>query len=112
MRNTILLSLLLGLTWITALIPTSAVQQYISVILNTSTGVYILAYSVLANRQVRGEVKERVSGRMSEIVSTYVSTTNAKEGSESNKWYRKNNSRNKILTRAGTDNSKGDSEKM
>ena len=28
MRNTILLSLLLGLTWLTALIPTSSFQQY------------------------------------------------------------------------------------
>ena len=61
LRNTILLSLLLGLTWITAAIPTSVVQQYISVILNASSGVYILVYSVLANKKVRGGVKERVS---------------------------------------------------
>ena len=61
LRNTILLSLLLGLTWITAAIPTSMVQQYISVILNASSGVYILVYSVLANKKVRGGVKERVS---------------------------------------------------
>ena len=55
------MSLLLGLTWITAAIPTSMVQQYISVILNASSGVYILVYSVLANKKVRGGVKERVS---------------------------------------------------
>ena len=51
MRNTILLSVLLGLPWITSLIPTSQLQQYISVILNASTGFYILAYSMMANKQ-------------------------------------------------------------
>ena len=70
LRNTVLLSLLLGLTWITAAIPTSAAQQYISVILNTSCGVYILVYSVLANRQVRGGVRERVSTYYSTVVSS------------------------------------------
>ena len=42
MRNTILLSLLLGVTWVMALLPYSLTQQYISVILNGSMGVYIL----------------------------------------------------------------------
>ena len=42
MRNTILLSLLLGLTWVMALIPHSLTQQYIAVILNGSMGMYIL----------------------------------------------------------------------
>ena len=74
MRNTILLSLLLGLTWIVALIPSSAVQQYITVILNASTGLYILAYSVLANRQIRGEVKEK----MSDLMSSYSTNTGDK----------------------------------
>ena len=91
MRNTVLLSLLLGLTWVTALLPYSLAQQYISVILNGSMGVYILgrclaqpprsqnnkyflfslpAYSVLANRKVRGGVTERLS----EVLSTYLAT--------------------------------------
>lgn len=70
LRNTVLLSLLLGLTWITAAIPTSAAQQYISVILNTSCGFYILVYSVLANRQVRGGVRERVSTYYSTVLSS------------------------------------------
>lgn len=65
MRNTILLSLLLGMTWITAIFYYSPVQQYITVILNASTGLYILAYSVLANREVRGEVREKISDLMS-----------------------------------------------
>ena len=42
MRNTVLLSLLLGLTWVMALIPYSLTQQYIAVILNASIGMYIL----------------------------------------------------------------------
>ena len=42
MRNTVLLSLLLGVTWVMALLPYSLAQQYISVILNGSMGVYIL----------------------------------------------------------------------
>lgn len=102
MRNTILLSLLLGLTWITALIPTSTVQQYITVILNASTGAYILAYSVITNRQVRGEVRERVSGRVSEMVSTFASTAEQSQGSESNKWYKKQKN---ILRRARPESS-------
>ena len=48
MRNTVLLSLLLGLTWVMALLPTSLVQQYISVILNGSMGMYIFGQSSLA----------------------------------------------------------------
>ena len=74
LRNTVLLSLLLGVTWITAAIQTDIVSLYISVILNASQGVYILVYSVLANTQVRGEVKQRLSG----VVSTYISSSQAK----------------------------------
>ena len=74
LRNTVLLSLLLGVTWITAAIQTDTVSLYISVILNASQGVYILIYSVLANTQVRGEVRERMSG----VVSSYISSSQAK----------------------------------
>ena len=74
LRNTVLLSLLLGVTWITAAIQTGTVSLYISVILNASQGVYILVYSVLANTQVRGEVSQRMSG----VVSTYISSSQAK----------------------------------
>ena len=79
LRNTVLLSLLLGVTWITAAIPTSSPSLYISVILNASQGIYILIYSVLANNQVRGDVKER----MSEVVSTYISSNQSKVGAGS-----------------------------
>ena len=48
MRNTILLSLLLGITWVMALLPYSLTQQYISVILNGSMGVYILGRCLLS----------------------------------------------------------------
>ena len=74
LRNTVLLSLLLGVTWLTAALQTGPVSLYISVILNASQGAYILVYSVLANNQVRGEVRER----MSEVVSTYISSGQAK----------------------------------
>ena len=91
MRNTILLSLLLGLTWVMALIPYSLIQQYISVILNASVGIYILgkssivvsepsfmnsllAYSVVANRKVRGGLNEKLS----EVISTYVGSNSEK----------------------------------
>ena len=66
-----MLSLLLGVTWIMAAFPTSIVQQYIAVILNASMGVYIMIYSILANKKVRGGVKEK----MSSYYSTYVSTS-------------------------------------
>ena len=74
LRNTVLLSLLLGVTWLTAALQTGPVSLYISVILNASQGVYILIYSVLANNQVRGDVRERMSG----VVSTYISSSQAK----------------------------------
>ena len=88
MRNTILLSLLLGLTWVVGLFPTNTAQEYVFVILNSSMGLYILAYSVVANRQVRGEVRERMSTRVSEMVSTYMNSED--RGTGSFKWYRRN----------------------
>ena len=51
-------------------------------------GLYILAYSVVANTQVRGEVKERMTSRMSEMVSSYMSSDDNNTGSF--KWYRRN----------------------
>ena len=43
LRNTLMLSLLLGLTWIVVVVPDgSPAQQYASVILNALTGLYIL----------------------------------------------------------------------
>ena len=42
LRNTLLLSLLLGVTWITGAIPASTASLYISVVLNASQGLYIL----------------------------------------------------------------------
>jgi len=65
MRNTVLISLLLGLTWIVGFLPYSIAQQYMTVILNASMGIYILFYSVLANTQVRRNLKEQVSGIIS-----------------------------------------------
>ncbi|XP_023348974.1 adhesion G-protein coupled receptor G2, partial [Eurytemora carolleeae] len=53
LRNTLLISLLLGLTWMVGFLPTSTLQQYITVCLNASMGIYILFYSVLANTQER-----------------------------------------------------------
>ena len=70
LRNTLLLSLLLGLTWITAAVPTSAAQQWASVLLNGLTGVYILVYSVLANKSVRGGVRMQMSTYYSSVMSS------------------------------------------
>ena len=56
LRNTLLLSLLLGLTWLLALPGASLPVQWINTILNCSQGFYILLYSVLANRAIRGQV--------------------------------------------------------
>ena len=57
LRNTLLLSLLLGLTWLLALPGASLPVQWINTVLNCSQGFYILLYSVLANRAIRGQVK-------------------------------------------------------
>ena len=47
LRNTLMLSLLLGLTWVVILVPpghpVSPAQQYLGVCLNSSTGLYILS---------------------------------------------------------------------
>ena len=45
LRNTLMLSLLLGLTWVVVLVPEPEVSptQYIGVCLNASTGLYILS---------------------------------------------------------------------
>ena len=61
LRNTLLLSLLLGLTWLLALPGASLPVQWINTILNTSQGFYILLYSVVANRAVRGQVSFFIS---------------------------------------------------
>ena len=69
MRTTLLLSLMLGITWIMAAFPTSVVQQYLSVILNGLTGVYILVFTALAQkkaelksiRKIRGKPDKRTS---------------------------------------------------
>ena len=68
LRNTLLLSLLLGLTWLIGLLPASLPVQWISIIFNCSQGFYILLYSVLANRVIRGQVRERIT----EVASTYM----------------------------------------
>ena len=82
LRNTLMLSLLLGLTWIVILVPpgqqVSPAQQYLGVCLNSSTGLYILSteedqvfhiklqtsivvYSVILNTEVRTGIKDRIS---------------------------------------------------
>ena len=61
MYNTLLLTGLLGLTWLCGtLIPAGIAFEYIFVILNAGSGVYILAYSVLANPPVRNGFRKRL----------------------------------------------------
>ena len=62
MRNTLYLSLMLGLTWIISALPTSVVQQYISVILNSLTGVYILVFTAFAQRKTSGKPGKKIGG--------------------------------------------------
>ena len=64
MYNTLLLTGLLGLTWICGLLtPLGHMFEYIFVILNAGSGVYILMYSVLANRGVREDIRKRTKKR-------------------------------------------------
>ena len=63
MRNTLLLSLMLGLTWMLAAVPTSVVQQYLSVILNSLSGVYILVFTVLAQKKAGRKPKKNADGK-------------------------------------------------
>ena len=60
LRNTLLLSLLLGVTWITGAIATSTVSLYISVILNASQGITLFIHTVLMNDIVMLELKIRL----------------------------------------------------
>ena len=62
MRNTLYLSLMLGLTWIISALPTSVVQQYISVILNSLTGVYILVFTAFAQKKTSGKPGKKTGG--------------------------------------------------
>ena len=75
MRNTLHLSLLLGVTWIMAAFPTSVVQQYLSVILNGLTGVYILVFTALARKSSGGKPKKK-SGSKKEKESSTPSSEN------------------------------------
>ena len=105
LRNTLLLSLLLGLTWLLALPGASLPVQWINTILNCSQGFYILLYSVLANRAIRGQVfslllllicfhvvllssssksfeHTQVKERITEVASTYMPTYLEKKSNE------------------------------
>ncbi|XP_023324873.1 latrophilin-like protein LAT-2 isoform X2 [Eurytemora carolleeae] len=60
LKNVILLSVILGLTWSIGLFGSSLPQQFIFVILNASTGVFIFFLSVLLNPQVMAELKKNL----------------------------------------------------
>ena len=81
MRNTLHLSLLLGVTWIMAAFPTSVVQQYLSVILNGLTGVYILVFTALAKKSSGAKPKKK-SGSKTEKESSE-NTLTTEEGTSS-----------------------------
>ena len=81
MRNTLHLSLLLGVTWIMAAFPTSVVQQYLSVILNGLTGVYILVFTALAKKSSGGKPKKKSKSKTEKESSENTLTT--EEGSSS-----------------------------
>ena len=83
MQNILHLSLLLGLTWIMAAFPTSVVQQYLSVILNGLTGVYILVHTALAKRNSGGKPKKKSGPKTEKETSSPASenTLTTEEGS-------------------------------
>ena len=64
MRSTLLLSLMLGITWIMAAFPTSVVQQYLSVILNGLTGVYILVFTALAQKKAGLKSLKKIGNKL------------------------------------------------
>ena len=69
MRTTLLLSLMLGITWIMAAFPTSIVQQYLSVILNSLTGVYILVFTALAQKKAGLKSIRKTMGKLDKKTS-------------------------------------------
>ena len=79
MRNTLLLSLMLGLTWMLAAVPTSVVQQYLSVILNSLSGVYILVFTVLAQKKAGRKPKKKADGKPGKKTSSSSENTLSSE---------------------------------
>jgi hypothetical protein len=77
LTNFVILSYLLGITWAIGFLNGLHVAfQYVFVILNCSTGVFILVYSVLSNRRMREQLamwRNSGSSRVSEFIS-FVST--------------------------------------
>ena len=76
MKNTLHLSLMLGLTWIMAAFPTSVVQQYLSVILNGLTGVYIFVFTGLAKRKTGAKPKKKIGTKTEKKTSSHASSEN------------------------------------
>ena len=70
MKNTLHLSLMLGLTWIMAAFPTSVVQQYISVILNGLTGVFIFVFTALAKRKTGAKPQKKAGAKTDKKTSS------------------------------------------
>ena len=83
MKNTLHLSLMLGLTWIMAAFPTSVVQQYLSVILNGLTGVFILVFTALAKRKKGAKPQKKAGAKREKKTSSPSSenTLTTEEGS-------------------------------
>ena len=72
MKNPLHLSLMLGLTWIMAAFPTSVVQQYLSVILNGLTGVYIFVFTALAKRNSGGKTQKKTGAKPKKKTGTKI----------------------------------------
>ena len=63
LRNTIVLSCLLALGFIAGLFPATSphcVQQYLFVLLNSSSGIYIFVSSILMNETVISSLRKRL----------------------------------------------------
>ena len=65
LRNTLILSCLLGLGFLFGLLPTNALQQYVFVLINGLSGLFILVSTVLLNKKInlRLSISSRSSKR-------------------------------------------------
>ena len=87
LRNTLILSFLLGLGFILGFLPTkgsSTPQQYIFVFLNTSSGVFVFISSILINENITGSLRRSLSKQRFSIAT--LSSSLGRSDSRSNSW--------------------------
>ena len=86
LRNTLILSFLLGLGFILGFFPakiSGSPQQYLFVFLNTSSGVFVFISSILINDNITGSLRRRLSGQRFSIatLSSSLGRSDSRSGS-------------------------------